>query len=62
MGYRLFLTELNQSESVINKIQRVQDSFIRLPLRLPKYVSARLIHEPSRLQRETHHRRPKSLS
>ena len=33
------------SESVINKIQRVQNSFIRLALRLPKYVSARLIHE-----------------
>ena len=26
------------SESVINKIQRVQNSFIRLALRLPKYV------------------------
>ena len=32
-------------ESVINKIQRVQISFIGLALRLPKYVSARLIHE-----------------
>ena len=37
------------SESVINKIQRVQNSFIRLALRLPKYVSARLIHEASGL-------------
>ena len=36
-------------ESVINKIQRVQNSFIRLALRLPKYVSARLIHEASGL-------------
>ena len=33
------------SESFINKIQRVQNSFIRLALRLPKYVSARLLHE-----------------
>ena len=33
------------SESVINKIQRVQNSFIRLALRLPKYLSARLLHE-----------------
>ena len=36
-------------ESVINKIQRGQNSFIRLALRLPKYVSARLIHEASGL-------------
>ena len=36
-------------EFVINKIQRVQNSFIRLALRLPKYVSARLMHETSRL-------------
>ena len=37
------------SETVITKIQRVQDSFIRLALRLPKYVSARLLHEASGL-------------
>ena len=37
------------SESVINKIQRVQNSFIRLALRHPKYVSARLLHEASGL-------------
>ena len=37
------------SESVINKVQRVQNSFIRLALRLRKYVSARLIHEASGL-------------
>ena len=35
------------SESVINKIQRVQNSFIRLALCLSKYVSARLINEAS---------------
>ena len=33
------------SETVITKIQRVQNSFIGLTLRLPKYVSARLLHE-----------------
>ena len=33
------------SETVITKIQRVQNLFIRLALRLPKYVSARLLHE-----------------
>ena len=32
-------------ETVITKIQRVQNSFIRLALHLPKYVLARLIHE-----------------
>ena len=36
-------------ETVITKIQRVQNSFIRLALRLPKYVSARLLHEDSGL-------------
>ena len=35
------------SKSVINKIQRVQNLFIRPGLRLPKYVSARLLHEAS---------------
>ena len=33
------------SESVLNKIQRVQNSFMRLALHFPKYVSARLLHE-----------------
>ena len=37
------------SETVITKIQRVQNSFIRLALRLSKYVSARLLHEASGL-------------
>ena len=38
-------------ETVITKIQiqRVQNSFIRLALRLPKYVSAHLLHEASGL-------------
>ena len=37
------------SETVITKIQRVHNSFIRLALRLPKYVSARLLYEASGL-------------
>ena len=37
------------SETVITKIQRVQNSFIRLALRLSKYVSARVLHEASGL-------------
>ena len=43
------VSTITVSESVINKIQRVQNSFIRLALRLLKYVSARLIHEASGL-------------
>ena len=43
------VSTITVSESVINKIQRVQNSLIRLALCLPKYVSARLIHEASRL-------------
>ena len=40
-----FFSTITVSETVITKIQRVQNSFIRLALRLPKYVSARLLHE-----------------
>ena len=43
------VSTITVSESVINKIQRVQNSFIGLALRLPKYVSAHLIHEASGL-------------
>ena len=43
------VSTITVSESVINKMQRVQNSFILLALRLPKYVSARLLHEASEL-------------
>ena len=43
------VSTITVSETVITKIQRVQNSFIRLALRLPKYVSARLLHEALRL-------------
>ena len=46
----LIVSIITVLEFVINKIQRVQNSFIRLALRLPQYVSARLIHEASGLQ------------
>ena len=36
-------------ETVVTKIQRVQNSFLRLALPLPKYVSARLLHKASGL-------------
>ena len=43
----VIVSTITVSETVITKIQRVQNSFIRLVLRLPKYVSARLLHEAS---------------
>ena len=43
------VSTITVSESVISKIQRVHNFFSRLALRLPKYVSARLLHEASGL-------------
>ena len=43
------VSTITVSETVITKIQRVQKAFIRLALRLPKYVSVRLLHEASGL-------------
>ena len=46
LEYQIVYT-ITVSETVITKIQRVHNSFIRLALRLPKHVSARLLHEAS---------------
>ena len=43
------VSTITVSETVITEIQRVQNFFIRLALRLPKYVSASLLHETSGL-------------
>ena len=43
------VSTITVSETVIAKIQRVQNSLIRLALCLPKYVSARFLHEASAL-------------
>ena len=43
------VSTITVSETVITKIQRIQNSFIRLAIRLPKYVSAHLLHEASGL-------------
>ena len=43
------VSTISVSETVITKIRRVQNSFISPALRLPKYVSARLLHEVSGL-------------
>ena len=40
------VSTITLSETVITRIQRVQNSFIRLGLCLPKYVSARLLQRP----------------
>ena len=60
------VSTITVSETVITKIQSVQNSFIRLALRLPKFVSAHLLHEalglPYVRARETNFRRPKPLS
>ena len=47
--YRIVSTITVVLETVITKIQRVQNSFIRLALRPPKCVLARLLHEASGL-------------
>ena len=41
------VSTITVSETVITKIQRVQNSFIRLALHLPMYVSVRVLHEAS---------------
>ena len=43
------VSTITVSETVITKIQRVQNSFFRLALRLPKYALAHILHEASGL-------------
>ena len=49
LEYGIVSTIIVSTMTVITKIQKVQNSFIRLATRLPKYVSARLLHEASGL-------------
>ena len=58
------VSTITVSKSIINKIRRVQNSFIRLALRLPKYVGSLNTSslQTSICQREIHHSRSKSLS
>ena len=37
------------SDTIISEIQRLQNKFIRLALRLPKYISVKLLHDSSGL-------------
>ena len=43
------LSTITTSDYIISKIQRLQNKFIRLALRLPKYISPRLLHDSSGL-------------
>ena len=41
------LSTITTSDNIISKIQRLQSKFIRLALRLPKYICSKLLHWPS---------------
>ena len=43
------VSTITASDNIISKIQRLQNKFIRLALRLPKYISPRLLHDSSGL-------------
>ena len=43
------LSAMTTSDTIISKIQRLQNKFIRLALHLPKYISAKLLHDSSGL-------------
>ena len=43
------ISTITVSDTVITKLQKLKNSFIRLALRLPRYISTRLLHETSGL-------------
>ena len=43
------LSTITTSDNIIIKIQRLQSKFIRLALRLPKYISPKLLHDSTGL-------------
>ena len=43
------LSTITTSDTIISKIQRLWNKFIRIALRLPKYISVKLLHESSGL-------------
>ena len=43
------LSTMTTSDTIISEIQRLQNKFIRLALRLPKYISVKLLHDSSGL-------------
>ena len=43
------LSTITTSDTIISKIKRLQNKFIRLALRLPKYISVKLLYDSSGL-------------
>ena len=43
------LSTITASDNIISKIQRLQNKFIRLALRLPKYILPKLLHDSTSL-------------
>ena len=43
------LSAITASDNIISKIQRLQNKFIQLALRLPKYILPKLLHESTGL-------------
>ena len=43
------VSTITASDNIISKIQRLQYKFIRLALRLPKYICSKLLHDSSGL-------------
>ena len=43
------LSTMTTSDTIISKIQRLQNKFIQLVLRLPKYISVKQVHDSSGL-------------
>ena len=43
------LSTITTSDTIISEIHRLQSKFIRLALRLPKYISVKLLHDSSGL-------------
>ena len=43
------LSTITTSDTIISKIQRLQNKFIRFAMRLPKYISVKLLHDSSGL-------------
>ena len=44
-----FLSTITTPDTIISKIQQLQNKFIRLALRLPKYIGVELLHDSSGL-------------
>ena len=43
------ISTITASDYIISKIQQLQSKFIRLPLRLPKYICSKLLHDSTGL-------------